>query len=328
MLRVSVVICTYSLERLPDLMEAIESVKKQTYPLIETIIVVDGNKELYDTILRLPSISPVSSDENYVKGYPVIHLNETNLGLSRSRNIGAEIATGDVVAFMDDDAVADPNWIASLADMYLNYNAVVAGGMLKPLWVAGVADFIPEEYLWLIGATPKGDNNHIKEIRNTYGSNISFARDIFIHCSGFNSSFGFNAGKGGILQGEEAELCNKVKNLTGKGCMYNPNAIVYHKVFKERTELKPLFRRAFWQGYSKRVLKERSAALGDESSFLRYVLFTGVPERLVGIVSVHPWKNLKQLFFLITLTSTVVFGYLYRIFQYHSYNLKRESVIV
>ena len=251
-----------------------------------------------------------------VKGYPVIHLNETNLGLSRSRNIGAGIATGDVVAFIDDDAVADPNWIAGLADMYLNYNAVVAGGMIKPLWVAGVADFIPEEFLWLVGANPKGSPEQITEVRNTYGSNISFARDIFLNLGGFNSSFGFNAGKGGILQGEEAELCNKVKNLTGKGCMYNPNAVVYHKVFKERIELKPLFRRAFWQGYSKRVLEKQSTEpLEDESGFLKYVMLTGVPERIIGMVSMHPWKNFKQLFFLIAFTGTVGIGYLYRMLE-------------
>ena len=317
MLRVSVIICTYSTERLPDFMEALESIKKQTYPLIEAVIVVDGNKELYDTLLRLPSVSPISSDENYVKGYPVIHLNEKNLGLSKSRNIGAEIATGDVVAFIDDDAVADPNWIAGLVDMYAhNYNAVAAGGMLKPLWVAGVADFIPEEFWWLVGANPKGSPEQITEVRNTYGSNISFARDIFLNLGGFNSSFGFNAGKGGILQGEEAELCNKVKNLTGKGCMYNPNAVVYHKVFKERIELKPLFRRAFWQGYSKRVLEKQSAELlRDESGFLKYVLFTSVPERIIGMISMHPWRNIKQLFFLLAFTGTVGAGYMYRMLE-------------
>ncbi|MDD5453906.1 MAG: glycosyltransferase family 2 protein [Candidatus Ratteibacteria bacterium] len=292
----SVIICTYSVQRYSDLIEAIDSVKNQTYPFIEIIVVVDGNKELYDTIL---------SQDIGVK----MHLNDINLGLSKSRNVGAEIATGDVVAFLDDDAVADPYWISHLAILYRQNDAVAAGGRLVPLWIDGVSAFIPEEFWWLIGANPKGSPEHIKIVRNTYGSNISFARDVFLRVGGFDTGFGFNAGKNTVLQGEEADICNRIQELTGAGVWYNPDAIVHHKVFKSRVALKALFRRAFWQGYSKHVMGEKSSdKLSQESGFLKYVLFTGIPERII------------QLFFLVAFTATVGLGYIYRIIDWRIEN--------
>lgn len=300
LLKFSVVICTYSLERFSDLIEAIESVSNQQYPNIEIVVVVDGNKDVYNRLIQ-------------TKIKAVLHLNEQSLGVTKSRNVGAGLATGDAVAFIDDDAVADPYWISELAYLHQEFGAVAAGGVLKPLWVDGVVDFIPGEYLWLIGSNPKGSPEYITEVRNTYGSNISFARDVFLSLGGFNSSYGFNAGNGCVLQGEEAELCNRVKALTKKGCMYSPFAVVYHKVFKSRTKLKTLFLRAFWQGYSKRALEEQSTEpLGEESNFLRYILFTSVPERIFGLLSMHLWRNLKQLFFLLSLTSAIGVGYVVR----------------
>ncbi len=279
------------MERFPDLMEVIDSINIQSYPFVEIVVVVDGNKELYDIVLHKELNA-------------VVHLNEQNLGLSKSRNIGAEIATGNVVAFLDDDAVADPEWISRLADLYIHNSAVAAGGKLKPLWINGVSIFIPEEFWWLIGANPKGDPEKIVEVRNTYGSNISFNRDVFLRVGGFSTEFGFNAGKNGVLQGEEADLCNRIKKLTGESVWYNPDAVVYHKVFKSRVALKALFRRAFWQGYSKRAISEKSTdKLNRESGFLKYVIFTSIPERII------------QLFFLVAFTSAVGFGYLYRMLE-------------
>lgn len=305
------------MERLPDVLEAINSVRNQSYPLTETVIVVDGNKEVYDTLVGMyPDIKTRCSEDNYVTGYPTIHLNNQNLGLSKSRNVGAEIATGDVVAFLDDDAVADLNWIARLANLYIDNNAIAAGGKLKPLWIHGISTFIPEEYWWLIGANPKGSPDRITEVRNTYGSNISFARDVYLKVNGFDSEFGFNAGKKAVLQGEEADICNRIKQLTGASVWYDPDAVVYHKVFRSRVVLKTLFRRAFWQGYSKRAMAEKNTEpLKDESSFLSYVLFTGIPERVCGLFSRKAVTNLTQLFFLLAFTKTVGLGYIYRVLE-------------
>ena len=83
-------------------------------------------------------------------------LNEKNLGLSKSRNKGIKEAKGDVIAFFDDDAVADEHWLKELVRMYEEHDAIAAGGKILPEWEAKKPKFLPEEYYWLIGATHKG----------------------------------------------------------------------------------------------------------------------------------------------------------------------------
>ncbi len=297
---VSVVICTYKTERLKDLNEAIDSVFSQTFSPIEVVVVVDGNNELYEMLKPRTDI--------------VLVRNLENLGLSRSRNNGARAAHGDIIVFFDDDAVAHEKWIESLVQMYTQYNAISAGGKIIPLWMDGEVNFIPNEYLFLIGGTHRGFVEHVHEVRNTFGSNLSFLRDVFLDVGGFEPGFGF-AGNA-ILQGEEADLCARMRNRYGKGVMYNPQAAIYHKVFKSRTKVYPLLKRAFWQGYSKRLVKERAtASLTEEGDFLKMLLLDRIPRRLEGLLR-HPSKiSLVQLTFLAAFTAAIGSGFLYRIIE-------------
>ena len=92
--KVSVIICAYSMERLRDIHEAVDSVLSQTLKPHEVIIAVDHNKELFH---RLESEIPTE-----VK----LVLNEGAHGLSETRNVGIRYSSGEIVAFTDDDAVA------------------------------------------------------------------------------------------------------------------------------------------------------------------------------------------------------------------------------
>ena len=96
---VSIVICTHRSERYEDLLEALDSLNAQSHNNLEIVVVVDGNKELYNELVK----SGIEVDK--------LILNEANLGLSKSRNRGTIEAGGDVIAFFDDDAVADKNWL-------------------------------------------------------------------------------------------------------------------------------------------------------------------------------------------------------------------------
>ncbi|MFT4948582.1 MAG: glycosyltransferase involved in cell wall biosynthesis, partial [Natronomonas sp.] len=95
-MRVSVVVCEHTLDRYDDLREAAGSVLTQTHDDVELVLVADGDEDVC-TRLR----------QDYAD-YPAVrvHCNEANVGLLESRNNGAKAATGDVVAFLDDDAVA------------------------------------------------------------------------------------------------------------------------------------------------------------------------------------------------------------------------------
>ena len=119
---ISVVIATWTVDRWDDLTSAIESVHRQTTPAREIIVVVDHNPELLG---RLASSSP---------GVIVVE-NREGRGASGARNTGVEIATGAVVAFLDDDAVAEPDWLERLASGFRD-DVLGVGGAIAATWSA------------------------------------------------------------------------------------------------------------------------------------------------------------------------------------------------
>jgi len=277
--------------------DAIESLVTQTYKDLELIVVVDGDEALYDRIMKdgVPADKVIS--------------NETNMGLSESRNRGVDVASGEVIVFFDDDAVADRDWIKELVRMYDECAAIAAGGKIVPLWIGGKMNFLPEEYYWLIGATHRGFAEGITEVRNTFGSNISFRAEVLDALGGFRGEMGVRGG--GALQGEETEMCARMKKKFGKGVMYNPDAIVHHKIVSARTKVTFLMRRAFWQGYSKRMIAEMGYSMDVEGDFLRDLVRVGVFERVKEILRFKIVPAV-QIFFLGLFTVTVFLGYMYR----------------
>lgn len=300
-MRVSVVLCTYASDRYDDFIDALESLYDQTYSEVEIIVRVDGNQDLYYRIL----------DEYGSRSNTEIELNKTNLGLLKSRNIGAEQATGDIVAFLDDDAFAAGNWLESIVQVYENRDSVAVGGKMVPAWIAGTPEFLPEEYYWLVGATHRGFASGEGPVRNTFGSNISFKRDVFLELGGFDPSIGGRKGEGN-LQGGETELCERMHIKYGKRVWYTPEAIVYHKVFAYRTEPAWLISRAFWQGYSKRGMETILPDSGtEENEFMRKLLLEFTPDRVYGLITDPSVRKFKQLLMLWVLTGSVVSGYIY-----------------
>ena len=298
---VSVIICTHRIERYNDFIEAVDSLISQSYDNIEIICIVDGNKDYYEIIKK-------KKGDQFKKHEIKLLLNSKNLGLLESRNRGVSLATGDIVAFIDDDAIADKDWIKELVKMYKR-GAIAAGGKLVPLWVAKRPRWIPEEFYWLIGATHLGFPEEVTVVRNTFGSNLSFKREVFLELGGFNTRMGGIKGRK-MLQGGETELCERMRKKYGKGVMYNPNAIVYHKIFKRRTEIGFLVRRAFWQGYSKALMKKLVGGIDVETSFLRYLLIDRTLDRLKSIVKGSA-DDLSKLMVIWLLTFFVGVGYIY-----------------
>jgi len=300
-MRVSVVLCEHSLDRYDDLREAAESVLRQTHNDIELVLIADGNEAVCERF-----------HEDYGHRDDVrIHCNDENVGLLESRNNGATVATGDIVAFLDDDAIADDRWTAKLVEAYETQNVPAVGGKMVPAWIAGRPWFLPEEFYWLVGVTHRGFADGPGEVRNTFGSNISFRREIFLELGGFETNIGGRQGDAN-LQGGETELCARLKTEYGYGVYYTPDAVVKHKVFSYRSDPLWLLDRAFWQGYSKRgiaVLVPEST--GTESEFLGDVLSDHVPRRLTKLIINPSVERVVQLVMLFVFTGTVGTGYLY-----------------
>ena len=305
-MKVSVVVCTYTLDMYEHFREAADSVLAQTHDDVELVVVVDGTPDVYDRVV-----------EDYGdREDTVIECNDENVGLLASRNRGAELASGDVVAFIDDDAVADEAWAERLVRVYEEEDAIAAGGKMTPEWVAGKPSFLPEEFYWLIGVTHRGFADGPGEVRNTFGSNISFRRDVFNDLGGFDTTIGGRKGDAN-LQGGETELCARLHEQYGRGVWYDPEAEVGHKIFEYRTTLQWLINRAFWQGYSKRAMETLvEDQRGNEETFLKRLLTEFVPDRLATLMRNPSLSDLTQLVALFVFTGSVGVGYFYAYTRY------------
>jgi len=172
-LTVSVVICTYTMERWDDVVRAVDSVRAQTRPAEELILVVDHNDEL------ARHARAVFADVRVIE-------NAETRGLSGARNTGIRAAGGDVIAFLDDDAAAAPTWLAWMVTHYDDPMVHGVGGSATPIWTGGPRPrWLPAEFDWVVGCTYLGQPTRTAPVRNLVGCNMSFRREVFDLVGGF-----------------------------------------------------------------------------------------------------------------------------------------------
>ncbi|MET3922568.1 glycosyltransferase [Arthrobacter sp. UYEF20] len=272
---ISVVICSYAEERWDLLMGALDSVRAQTHPPQQTIVVVDYNMDLYKRLIF--TVSDV-----------VIVENSGPKGLSGARNTGAGVANARIVAFLDDDAEAGPDWLERMAAMYDDPDVLAVGGRVEPLWKAGRPGYFAEELDWIVGCTYRGMPKVAAEVRNVIGANMSFRADVLDRVGGFNTSLGRQDAV--PLGCEETELCIRaVMGAPGSRIVYEPAALVHHHVPAERGSWRYMLARSWSEGTSKAQVSRivgHKRALGPERRYVRQVLpravFAGIRDWIRG----------------------------------------------
>jgi glycosyltransferase involved in cell wall biosynthesis len=299
-MKVSVVVCTYSMDRYGPFSECVESVLAQTHDDLEVVLVVDGNDEVFERVRE-----EFGGHEGVV-----LHCNDENQGISYSRTKGAELASGEVVAFIDDDATAEEDWVAKLLEVYEETDAIAVGGDVLPDWQTEKPDFFPAEFYWLVGCVEPGFAEDGEEVRNTYGSNISYRRDEFLEVGGYDPNTGRKGDK--HLQAHEAPVGIRLREEHGRGMVFTRDARVHHKLFDYRGEFGWLVFRSFWQGYSKRVMDLLYPDAEDnKSSYLNQLLTRFVPKRVKNFVRSPSFVRLQQLLVIFVFTTAVGLGYAY-----------------
>jgi hypothetical protein len=237
---ISIVICAYTEERWDDLLSAVTSARWQTRPAHEVILVVDHNPALLARVrAALPDVTAIE--------------NSGPRGLSAARNSGIAAAGGAVVAFMDDDAVADKRWLATLAPWYADEDVAGVGGPVKPYWSEGRPAWFPEEFDWVVGCTFRGMPERAAAVQRLIGCNMSFRREVLEAVGGFRSGIG-RVGSYPIA-GEETELSIKVgQRWPHRRLVYDPAAWVGHRVPGKRATFAYFRTRAFCEGISKALV--------------------------------------------------------------------------
>lgn len=230
----SVVIATHLPQRREALAAAVASVRGQGPQ--EVVVAVDNNAELYGWVTKqLTDVLPVH--------------NQAGRGASTTRNAGARVAAGRILAFLDDDAVARPGWLQNLTAPLTRADVVAVGGKLQPVWLGRVPRWMPEEFFWVVGASYRGLPPSAAPVRNVWSGNMAVSRADFWAIDGFREGFGKT---GRRSQPEDTDFCIRLTTaLPGRTCWYEPTAQAGHSVPPDRGTLRFFIRRCFNEGQGK-----------------------------------------------------------------------------
>ena len=273
---ISVVICAYSEERWHDLLAAVESILQQTLPPGEIILVIDHNPGLLKQV------------QEHIPGVVVVK-NMDARGLSGARNSGIAVAKGQVVAFLDDDAVATPDWLAAINEEFTDPQVLGIGGPVMPLWLDKTPAWLPKEFYWVVGCTYRGMPESTQAIRNPIGANMAFRREVFETVGGFRSGIGR---VGTLPVGcEETELCIRARQQwPGRIFLYQLGATVLHRIPSSRTHWRYFCSRCYAEGLSKAVVAQYVGikdALASEYTYTIQALPRGVIHSLKDALLYH-----------------------------------------
>ncbi len=240
-MKVSAIICTHNRESY--LGAAIDSLLNQDFdPDAYEVIVVDnastdGTKAVVDQRLPHPRLR---------------YIYETTLGLSVARNTGANAAQGEILAYLDDDAEASPQWLSALCQVYeQNEKIAIAGGKVTLIWPPGVTPpkWISPDLAGGLGAYDLGDE--LINIQNPgltpRGLNYSLRRSFLNAIGGFDTSLG-RVGKN-LLSNEELHM-TQLALEQGWQVVYVPTALAAHNVTPARMKRAWFLSRSWWQGIS------------------------------------------------------------------------------
>ena len=269
----SVIICAYSMDRWDDLCAAVSSVRSQTSGPAEVILVIDHNTALLErALVQFDEVRVLAST-----GEP---------GLSGARNTGVAEATGSIVAFLDDDAVAAPGWMAALVRPITDGVAEVTGGRADAVFDDGRPEWFPAEFDWVVGCTYLGHPTDAGPIRNPIGCNMAFRATALAEAGPFRSDMGRSGAR--PLGCEETELCIRlVKRRPETRIRYVPDATVTQRVPHGRATLRYFVSRCRAEGLSKAQVATSvgtDRALSSERGYVSRVLPAGVARALLAAI--------------------------------------------
>ncbi|MEU0370989.1 glycosyltransferase family 2 protein [Streptomyces sp. NPDC006283] len=265
----SVVICAYTEDRWEDILAAVDSVRHQSLPPLETLLVVDHNPALLGRLRG-----------RYEREEVRVLANAGPRGLSAGRNTGIAAARGEFVAFLDDDAVAARDWLRYFAEAYDDERVMAVGGRTLPAWASGRRPpWFPEEFDWVVGCTYRGLPPGKVRVRNVLGGNASFRRAAFDAAGGFATGIGRD-GDRRPLGCEETELCIRLAQAQPDAVLLiDDRAVIHHKVPPDRERFGYFRTRSYAEGLSK-ALVARSVGAGkgleSERRYTTRVLPAGV----------------------------------------------------
>jgi GT2 family glycosyltransferase len=252
--RISVVVCTYNGAR--TIRDCLEGLRRLDYPNFEVIVVNDGSSDATPAIVGEYGFRVISGP---------------NRGLSHARNVGLHAASGEIVAYIDDDAYPDSHWLRYLADSFLGSPHVGIGGPnLPPPGDGLVAESV---------ANAPGGPIHVllsdREAEHIPGCNMAFRRSALLAIGGFDPQF--------RTAGDDVDVCWRLRDR-GWTLGFHPGAVVWHH---RRNSMRTYWRQQVGYGRAEAMLERKWP---EKYNSAGHVSWAG---RLygLGVAQAIPWRR-------------------------------------
>jgi len=217
-MKASVAICTYN--RCGFLKDSIKAVSEQQTDFEYEVLVVDNNSS-DDTKSVVEDMCRLYSNVRYI--------HEPNQGLSYARNRALHEAAGEIIAYTDDDGLAQPGWLQGLIDEFGDTQVGGVAGKITLDLPKDAPSWLKPELHPYLAAYDKGTESI--ETSEFYGCNFAVRRELAIELGEFSVELGFNGGE--LLPGEETDLARRMI-LADHKIRYAPSAIVIHRISLSR----------------------------------------------------------------------------------------------
>lgn len=235
--RFSVVVCSYNGAK--TIRDTLDALQRLAYPNVEVIVVDDGSTDETAAIART---------------YDVHLIRTENQGLSAARNTGMEAATGDIIAYLDDDAYPDPHWLNYLAGTFTTTDHVAVGGPnIAPPGdglIAAAVNHAPGNPIHVLYSD--------REAEHIPGCNMVIRKDALQAVGGFDTRF--------RIAGDDVDLCWRLQQQGGT-IGYNPAAMVWHH---RRRSIRTFWRQQKNYGKAEAVLEMKWPEKYNQLGHLRW----------------------------------------------------------
>jgi len=254
--RASVVICSYNGSR--TLADCLDGVARLEYPDYEVVVVDDGSTDQTAAIARR---------------YDCRLIQTPNRGLASARNTGLAAATGEIVAYLDDDARPDPHWLAYLAATFLSTShAAVGGPNVAPPGDGPIADAV---------ARSPGGPVHVlltdREAEHIPGCNMAFRKECLAAIGGFDLQF--------RVAGDDVDVCWRLHER-GWSIGFHSAAMVWHH---RRNSIRAYWRQQLGYGRAEAMLERKWPEKYNGPGYVRWAGRLYGP----GRPEAPPWRRAR-----------------------------------
>jgi glycosyltransferase involved in cell wall biosynthesis len=239
---ITVCICTHN--RPPYVRDCLEGLRRQNAaPEHFNVLIVDSASDDEASAAIAALVATMANAR-------MVRVEQPGLGLAR--NAGADAADSDYIAYIDDDAIPESDWIARILDVVREFRPALIGGRILPQWESPLPAWWPATLrgtLSIIEVEGRGEyrTSDLPEGMEPYGANI------IVHLPALHAvgGFGRNSGRVGkaLLSDEEVQLAWRLQ-AAGYSARYDSRIVVRHQIQAARLTPSWLLSRLYWQGVS------------------------------------------------------------------------------